>query len=149
MLNPQLLAIYQDIISESVQMVSARVDKEDLLNKLDYLTIFAKSNDDFKQISHELEKNGVVAIPKETGSYYKLHKPLQGPFGLIFHCRVRTFDNTRPEKGYVDFGVKDYNQFKKKYQNMPDFSVIFSGKEMIELNDPKFSVRAYFISGSF
>ncbi len=149
MLSEQLHNKYNDIISKSIQMVSSNVDSQDLGKNIDYASIYAQSNEEFNTIETELKNNGTVAIESDEGNYYKLTKPLKISNIEIYHFRVRAFDNEHPEIGYVDFEVKDYDQFKKKYLSRLCFALLSSGEEMIELKDPNFSVRAYFLSGSF
>ncbi len=149
MLSKQLHNKYHDIVSETIEMVSAHVDHEDLGKSIDYASIYAQSPEEFERVDAELKNNGTVAIESEEGNYYKLYEPLKISNTEILHCRIRAFDNEHPEVGYVDFEVKDYEQFKEKYLSKPYFSLLSSGEEMIELKDPSFSVRAYFLSGDF
>lgn len=149
MLSEQLRNKYNDIVSKSIEMVSSNIDSEDLGKGIDYVSIYAQSNEEFKRIEEELKNNGIVAIESKEGNYYKLKEPLKISNVEIYHCRIRVFDDEHPEVGYVDFEVRDYNQFKEKYLSRPHFSLLSSGEEMLELKDPDFSVRAYFPSGNF
>ncbi len=147
MLSKQIQNKYHEIVSESIQMVLAHVDREDLGKGIDYASIYAQSPEEFERVDAELRNNGTVAIEIVEGNYYKLSEPLKITNTEILHCRIMAFDNEHPEVGYVDFEVKDYDQFKEKYLSKPYFSLLSSGEEMIELKDPSFSVRAYFLSG--
>jgi len=149
MLSEQLCTTFSNITSEAIKMVAANVEKEDLANSIDYASIYARSPEEFGRITRELKNNGDVALQRSSGDYYKLYEPLRVADIAIHHCRVRVFDTGHPEKGYIDFEVKDYKQFKDKYLSRPCFSLLTSGEEMIELRDPEFTVRAYFPSGSF
>ena len=149
MLSQQLKNTFIDIVIETVRMVASHVDKSDLAKGINYASIYAQSPEEFDKISHELMNNGKVVLKRSSGDYYQLEEPLSTPVTKISYCRVRMFDNEHPERGYVDFEVKNYQSFKDKYLARPYFSLINSGEEMIKLKDPKFKVRAYFPSGPF
>lgn len=149
MLSKQLQNKYHEIVSETIEMILAHVDCEDLGKGIDYASIYAQTPEEFERIGAELRNNGTVAIESVEGNYYKLREPLKISNTEILHCRIRAFDNEHPEVGYVDFEVKDYDEFKVKYLSKPYFSLLSSGEEMIELKDPNFFVRAYFLSGDF
>lgn len=149
MLSEQLCTTYRHIASEAMRMVSFHVDKGDLAEGIDYASIYAQSPEEFDRITEELKNNGNVTLERLSGGYYRLHEPLKVSNITVHHCRVRVFDNEHPERGYIDFEVKDFKQFKNKYLSRPNFSLLSSGEEMVELRDPKFCVRAYFPSGNF
>lgn len=149
MLSEQLRTTYRHIASEAIRMVSSHVDKDDLAEGIDYASIYAQSQEEFNKITEELKNNGKVALERSSGDYYRLYEPLKVSDITVHHCRVRIFDNEHPERGYIDFEVKDFKQFKDKYLSRPNFSLLSSSEEMVELRDPKFAVRAYFPSGIF
>ncbi|MBI3619629.1 hypothetical protein HY214_00560 [Candidatus Roizmanbacteria bacterium] len=149
MLSERLRTTFSDIASEAIEMVSLNVDKEDLAKGINYVSIYAQTQEEFSSVARELKDNGTVALQRSSGDYYKLTEPLKISAITISHCRVRVFDDDHPERGYIDFEVKNYKKFKEKYLSKPHFLLISSGEEMIELRDPKFSVRAYFPSGNF
>ena len=149
MLSEQRQSIFVDIISEATEMVFTHVDRNDLTGVVDYASIYAQSPEEFSEIAAELQQNGSVVIERPSGNYYMLNEPLETPAGVIRHCRVRLFDTDHPERGYADFEVTNYSAFKEKYSSKPYFSVLNSDKEMIELRDPAYNVRAYFTNRSF
>ena len=149
MLSKRLRTTFSDIASEAVKMVALNVEKEDLANDVDYASFYAQSSEEFDEITGELKNCGTVALKRSSGDYYKLYKPLRVSDITIHNCRVRVFDTEHPERGYIDFEVKNFERFKDKYLSRPHFSLVTSGEEMVELRDPKFTVRAYFPSGNF
>lgn len=149
MLSDQLRNKYGFIASEAQKMVSKNVDKKDLARGIDYASIYANSPEEFDEVTRELTDHGKVALERPSGDYYRLNEPLKVANLLIEHCRIRVFDTEHPEVGYIDFEVKNFEDFKSKYLSRPYFSLLTTGEEMVELRDPKFKVRAYFPSGSF
>jgi hypothetical protein len=149
MLSTQLTSTLREIVSEVADMVAANVDEADLTGRIDYASIYSRTSEEFDQITEELKENGTVVIEKLSGSYYKLHEPLDTPAGIIKCCRVRRHDEKHIEKGYADFEVKNYSKFKSEYLHKPHFTLLEdSGEEMIELRDQLYPVRAYFLSGT-
>ena len=149
MLSKKLLNLYQEIVSQTSQMVNTHVDTTDITGLVDYASIYAQSPEEFEIITKELQNNGSVAIEQPSGNYYSLTDPLETSQGTIKYCRVRKYDTDHPERGYADFEVVDYPIFKEKYLSEQYFSLLDREEEMIELRDPKFNVRAYFLSGQF
>lgn len=145
MITEQLRSRYDQIVSLVLEKVSLNVDKEDLTQKVDYASIYAQGPEDLETVSKELEANGAVALQNPSGDYYRLTSPLNIAAITINLCRVRRFDIDHPELGYADIEVQDFEGFKRKYLPRPHFSLLNSSEEMVELRNPNFNVRAYFI----
>lgn len=148
MLSQKLINLYKYITNETGKMVGENIDKEDLTGDIDYASVYAASQEEFDEYTKDLKANGHPFDNQPTGSYYWLDQPLQASIGQIKRCRIRIPDKEHLERGYNDFQVKNYEEFKKKYLDRPNFSIIgnFAGDEMVELRDPKFNVRAYFLA---
>jgi hypothetical protein len=85
-----------------------------------------------------------VVEETSTGPLFHI-QPLNTIAGKLRLLKIRKPDTTRLELGDADFTVSNYPEFKKKYLSQKGFSLIVRKNfEMIELVDPKFSVRAYF-----
>src|SRR4030067_474077 len=103
MLSKHLQDRFSSIVIDAFKMVTSHIYKGDLATGINYASIYARSVEDFDNISRELKNNGVVALERQSGDYYRLEKPLSTPVATITHCRVRVFDNENTERGYTDF----------------------------------------------
>lgn len=148
MISDELIALFTDITNQTAKMVNDNVSKEDLTGEVDYASVYAQSLEEFERFTKELQANGHPFDSQPTGSYYWLNKPLQTKVGVIKRARIRIPDQDHPERGYNDFQVTNFDAFKKKYVDNQKFSIIgnFAGEEMVELRDPKFNVRTYFLA---
>lgn len=146
MLNKKLLDIFDTITDATGQMVAEHVDKKYLTGKVDFLSVYTQTRDEYAQFTKELTINGTVADVQTTGNYYWLNKPLNTSIGVIHRCRIRTPDIEHAERGYNDFEVINYICFKNFFLKKQYFSIVNSqhGIEMLELKDPHYPVRAYF-----
>ncbi len=145
MLNKELIEIFNQITEEVGILVSQFVEQADLTGKSDFGSIYSKNEEEFDKFTRQLKDNGSPADIQETGTYYWLNEPLETSLGIIRRCRIRIPDGSYKERGYVDFEVKNYQDFKNKYLKRSNFKQIDNPKvEMIELKSPEFNVRAYF-----
>lgn len=148
MLSNELFTIFNQIINESHEMVTAFVDKEDLTGKFDYASIYAQSKDEFGWVDEELRANGTTTDVWGKGHYYLLNEPIETSFGVVRKCTVWQFDPETKERGYLDFEVSNYKSFKGKYISKPNFELIsLPHVELVELKAPNYTVRAYFPDG--
>jgi hypothetical protein len=146
MLSDKITEIYEFIVNKAISVVGTNVEKEDLTGKINFASIYAQSEDEYERLSRELKLNGVVFDKQKTGTYYKLNQPIMIKDNLITICRVRKFDKNIHERGYCDFQVNNYEEFKCKYSQQKHFSLIFNqhGIEMVELLVPDSNIRIYF-----
>ncbi|MCX6730700.1 MAG: hypothetical protein NTZ55_02540 [Candidatus Roizmanbacteria bacterium] len=151
MLSKKIVDIFNTITVTTGKIVAAHIDKKYLTGKVDFVSIYAKSLQEFEEFSQEIAANGTIADPQPKGSYYWLKEPLQTTIGTIRRCRVRKFDMTHPERGYNDFEVVDFKAFKLRYMNSPYFSLVdnHNGIEMLEFRNPQYDVRVYFPNTRF
>jgi len=149
MMDNELLNLLTQILTEVVEMVKSHVDKKDLTGRVDYVSIYAHSKSKYDTISTKLLTLGTVGIVNNTGNYYELIEPLLINNQTIRFCRVRKPDSDHLQRGYADFEVVNYDSFKAKYLPKQYFSLLTKDEEMIELHDPQYNVRAYFLSGKF
>ena len=148
-LNSNLQKTFDTIVSRTKEMVQKHVDRKDLTGTLDYMSIYSQTENQYKTILSQINDLGTVGIKNTTGNYIELNKPITIGNQTRYYCRVRKPDNDHLELGYADFEVVNYSNFKEKYLNRKNFSLLTKGEEMIELKDPEFNVRAYFLSGEF
>ena len=111
---------------------------------VNYVAVFAQTKFEFIKLLNAVSELGKVIKETSTGPLFLIRtiETVSGPLRLI---KIREPDTTRPERGDADFTVDDYVKFKAQVLTKSGFSVIERPEmEMIELVDPKFSVRAYF-----
>lgn len=111
---------------------------------VNYAAVFAQTKFEFIKLLNAASELGKVIKETPTGPLFLIRtiETVSGPLCLI---KIREFDTSRPERGDADFTVEDYTKFKTQVLTKPGFSLIERPEmEMIELRDPKFSVRAYF-----
>lgn len=107
------------------EMVSVIIEKADQLlqdkqvhqglGEIDYVTIFPKSEDEYGEFMGKLEKEGRLVRIASTGTVFQLRKPFQTPQGQIPLVRIRIYDPSKIQIGYVDYRIDDYQIFRKKY----------------------------------
>lgn len=148
MLRSTILSIFTQIASDAQKMVQAHVDQKDLTGKINYTTIYARSQEEFIHFNDEIMRNGTIFDKQSTGNYYLLHEPFETTAGQVTICRTRMFDAHYTERGYLDFEVIDYSAFKTKYLQKSGFSLLrLPHVELVELRDSRYDVRAYFPDG--
>ena len=137
---------FKNIIEDIVLRANSLKDELTNANNapVNYACIFCQNEkelNDFTKLSLQ-----IGAIIKETpsGSLFQI-EPLNTIAGKLKLLKIRKPDITRPERGDADFTVSNYDNFKNEYLLKKGFKLIQKENfEMIELMDPKFSVRAYF-----
>lgn len=111
---------------------------------VNYAAVFAQTKFEFIKLMTAASQLGKVIKETPTGPLFLIRtiETVSGPLCLI---KIREPETTRPERGDADFTVEDYAKFKALVLTKPGFSLVERPDfEMIELLDPKFSVRAYF-----
>jgi len=111
---------------------------------LDYITIFAHSDDEFNKLVKVSEEIG-EKIEEHNGPVFKLKEYLKFDNGVLKIFRIRKPDIERPQIGCGDFKVFDYEMFKSKYLNKKNF-VLFQGKgfEFLGIHDLTKDYLVYF-----
>ncbi len=114
--------------------------------KINYLTIFSESKDDFKNLEKELRKIGKEEIAN-NGFKYLLKKPINYKKETISLIRVRKPDIHRKELGCADLIYKslDYPQLRKIALDKGYDLIVRKDYEMIELSDFNINVYAYLV----
>lgn len=146
MLTKELIQTYEDIIFRTLKIVQQNIESNDLTGRVNFASIYARSDHEYMLYNKNLSQNGFVFDKQNSGIYYKLNTPLKIKNKIITICRVRKNDSEHTERGYCDFETKNYFEFRKKYANRKNFSVLKNqhGIEMIELRVPNSDVRVYF-----
>lgn len=129
---------FKKIINYIAKQGLAVFDDTDEKNpKIDYLAIFAKNENEYKEMELIAETLG-PEIDKEkrrTGRTFLLNEPMETSVGILTSVKVRLPDATRPQRGAPDFRVENYQQFKDKYlKSSGNFTLMVKKDfEMIEI----------------
>lgn len=131
----KLQEIVNYVVNQGLKAIKVNTANE--LVALDYLAIFSKDENEYKDLDSVIEPLGreVDKEVSKTGRTFKLFKPLETPVGLLYLLKIRRPDPTRPQRGAPDFRVPSYDHIKEKYLkdggNMA--LMIRSAYEMIEI----------------
>lgn len=112
----------------------------------DWVCIFSQSDQEYVELKRLASEIGEIVEDTPTGPIYKFNQRPQTIAGKPYLLKIRVPDETRPERGDVDFNT-NYSEFKKQYLDNKNFTLIVRDDfEMVELMDPEFDVRVYFSS---
>lgn len=129
---------FTKIVNYIIEQGIATLKNTDEKNpEIDYLAIFSKSEDEYKELEKIVEALG-EEMDKEnykTGKTFLLREPIKTPAGILTLVKVRLLDATRPQRGAPDFRVQNYQQFKDKYlQSSGNFTLMArKDYEMVEI----------------
>ena len=91
--------------------------KDDIKNinydiKIDCITIFSLSKDDYDNLNNELKDN-VLVDEMTSGNLYYLENPIDTKYGKLYFIKVRKHDDAYNNyRISVDFTVDDYEKYK-------------------------------------
>lgn len=112
----------------------------------DYICVFSHNKQECEEFIHHASFLGKIAEETKTGPIFKFYTPPKTLAGNPKVLKIRMPDDTRKEKGDVDF-ITDYTKFKSTYLDNKRFTLIKRERfEMIELKDSKYDVLVYFSS---
>lgn len=138
----ELQAIVRDIVKNTCELKDKHTEQIGV--PVHYAAIFAQSQDEFDDLLETVKQMGEILKETPTGPLYKVD-PIDTDGGSLRIVKIRTPDQTRPERGDADFAARDYPSFKASYLPEAGFKLIERDTfEMIELMDPAFNVRVYF-----
>lgn len=144
-----LTKIIQKIAEQIIKMKNQHLEEKDL--PIDYVTIFAHSDEEFEQLQEVAQQMG-KQVHYNNGPAYRLNESIDIPTGKLRYFRIRHPDTERPQLGCGDFIVKDYTAFKTKYLDKdPEHLglIVREEYEMFEIKDKDFDVLAYIPSIRF
>lgn len=115
---------------------------------LDTITIFTRSNGEFTTVSDCIRSLGAISRASHGPTLYIEPKDLIVAGFDISYLGVRKPDETRPERGYVDYPVENYAAYQAMLESSPNLAEITSGlgKPLIEVKHPSFDIRAYIVA---
>ena len=145
----KLLDITKQIVASSSKVLDKYVPaKYDLT--LDYVDIFPKSEDEYKELLNQLKTLGKPVWQGSTGNTYMLEEPIETVKGVLNLLRIRTFDESKLIfRGHPDYTIKEtqYEEFKEDLLKQGNVNLIKrTDYEMIEIWDKDFEVAIYFPS---
>ncbi|MDO8621037.1 MAG: hypothetical protein Q7R31_02035 [Candidatus Levybacteria bacterium] len=114
--------------------------------EIDYICIFSHTQQEYNELLKQAGKIGKIADETPTGPVFEFNSPPKTIIGNPKLLKIRKPDETRPQRGNVDFN-SDYENFKKKHLDGRRFTLIKRENfEMLELRDDAFDVLVYFSS---
>ena len=85
--------------------------------KIDCITIFSNSDDNYNELNNELKNNRLID-EMSSGNLYYLNNPIDTDYGKLFFIKVRKYDeNYSNYKISVDFTIDNYEEFKSNLDN--------------------------------
>jgi len=149
MIKQDLEKIIHYIVEQGLAAVAADTAETDVI--IDYLSIFARDDKEFKDLAVVVKTLGTVGdeAMNKTGITVILRQPISTVAGELKVLKIRKPDATRPQRGAPDFRVNNYSAFKEKYlQSSGNFTLMIrKDYEMIELKGV--DVLVYFPSKVF
>lgn len=105
--------------------------------QIDYVAIFPKNQDGYNSLMVSLGQAGEPVRVVPTGTVFKLREPLETPHGIVGMVRIRIFDPSKSQLGYVDYALENYGEFKEKYLTSGVVNITHSadGVEMLTLEN--------------
>ncbi len=132
----------QHIVAEARKLSAAHTNVGDA--PVNYACIFAHSQSEYEEMVLLAAELGPVIEETEMGPIFHI-APLTTEAGTLKLLKVRRPEQRRPQLGYADFTVFDYETFKRTYLDAVGFRLIVRPKyEMIELSDESFNVLTYY-----
>ena len=88
------------------------------VNKIDCVTIFSSSDDDYIDLNNKLSSIGKVIDNMSSGNLYHLNNGINTLYGTLYFIKVRKYDSNYDNYSIsVDFTVDDYNNYKNNLVN--------------------------------
>ena len=112
---------------------------------IDTLTVFAQSEEEYTFVATQIRNFGPVSPFTHGATLY-----ISSDFSVQnFHIKilgVRRPDPTRPEVGYADYPVRDYDAILRA--GYPEICEIISGRKqrLLEIRRPDFDVLGYIVA---
>jgi len=127
---------YEDIIRyilEQAENVLNYKHLTDGITHIDYVAIFPKDEQEKNALTESLKTKAMQVKTTPTGIIYKLGMPIQTLNQQISLLKIHSVDMSKTIRGYVDYQVKDYQDFKRTYlmTNAVEVTQNATGVEML------------------
>lgn len=136
----------EEVVKFVIDEGTALKDKyvKDIPMSLDYVCIFCQNQKELQEFTAKVEKLGKVVKETETGNLYLINEKYPDENGTKI-IKVRIPDETKKERGDLDFCIDDYGRYKEELLKLDCSKLIVrQDSEMIELMDKDFNARVYF-----
>ncbi len=133
----------KDIVKKANDLKNKYTDE--INAKVRYVAIFCKNDEEFNNYI-EILKNDSNEVVDDTysGPVFKI-EGIETVSGILKLLKIRRYDDEHLDLGDADFNVSNYEKFKNKYVDNPNFKLISrEDYEMIELMEEGYEVRVYF-----
>ncbi len=108
----------RSIIIESLDKYKTDIERIKTPKEIDCITIFSKSEEDYKLLNSEVSKYGYIVDRMDSGNLYYIEDGINTIYGNLYFIKIRKFDESYLEyRISVDFTVPDYETFKKSINN--------------------------------
>jgi len=111
---------------------------------IDTLCIFAQSEEEHDFVLGAIKALGPISrFTHESTTYVDVNMEVGGQ--VIKFLGVRKPDPTRPQVGYADYPIPDYQALLANIADYPDAEQIMSGRgqSLVELRHPDFDILEY------
>lgn len=105
------------MIIEELNKYQNDIDNIKIDKKIDCITIFSESVEEYEYLNKKLCKNRIIDI-MDSGNLYYLENAINTPYGNLSFIKIRKHDkNYNRYRISVDFIVEDYEVFKNSLNN--------------------------------
>lgn len=105
------------MITEELKKYENDIERINFEKKIDCITIFSKSIEEYEYFNKELCENRIVDN-MASGNLYYLENAISTQYGNLLFVKIRKHDyNFNSYRISVDFTVENYEEFKKSISN--------------------------------
>jgi molecular chaperone GrpE len=137
-----LFELINEILTESKRLKEKYYSAENLT--LEYVCVLTHDSKEYDFYSEEVLKLGEI-VEEGNGIIVNLYENKKVENENVKYIRIRKPDSKNSQKGFVDYSVEDYEDFKSRYAKSEVVKVVKShnGSELLELRDNEFDVLIY------
>ncbi len=107
----------EKMITEELNKYKDVIDNIKNEKKIDCITIFSKSVEEYEYLNEKLYENKIIDI-MSSGKLYYLKNTINTPYGDLSFIKIRKYDdNYSKYRISVDFTVENYEEFKNNISN--------------------------------
>lgn len=134
--------ISNDIINAGIKMYKAYADEKDLI--VGSISIYTQSREEMGWFSERMDSIGKKLQASPAGLVYQLKKPIKTKSGLLSFVTIASPVQSRTQRGYVIFEIKDYALFKSSHLDNAQLQLSsLNSIEVMKLTDERFNIFVY------
>ena len=100
------------------ELLKIKVDLNFLYKTIDCVTVFPKSEEEYRVLNNEMRKKGQIIDKMQSGNLYYVPHAINTIYGHLYFVKVRKFDSSYLNYYIsVDFTVENFYGFKKSLIN--------------------------------